>query len=697
MAIFFQMKSKSFIIGAIGLLLPLAAMAQDVGEMRDTLSAAVKESTRFVRTVDGFQVRVKDIQALVAPTGEADIIKFVQLFPGVSTGAEGSSAIYVRGGNLGGTRISLDGVPVYGNAHLLGFTQSAPLDVMEDAHVRINGFRADEGNFTDAHICMTTQEGIAEKLSGQLSASPAFLSSNVNVPVLKDLLSFIGSVRWSPAAAIWNGLKLEKHIPEVDLKDVRANVYDLFGKLNWNIDKKQNLSLSFFHSNDDYEYAWRQTRADMAWQTSILNLKYRLEAGTGHIDGALSWNHFKSNQVQEHSVQAENHLGIANFLTEWTARVTAAYPIIGADEFSVGINYTQSSYLPSAVFSMTGGSRPDMSASSFSDSPIPTKLGTVSMQWEKARNNKYLLRAGGRLNFHQAAKGKEFTAHGEYDVIARVHFIPCFGIEASVDKRKQFHHLLEGLPTGWSLDMIVPADETYQPEEALQYAASMFFQKGHVSVSVGGYTKEMKNVVCYRNAVNIFSPSVAGWKSDVDVGTGSSKGLEVLAEYIKGENSIRVAYTLSKTDRVFPLINHGLAFPFQFDRRHIFNASGNGRVWHGKNAEISVSGLVTYQSGNWETVPEGYFHPWMFEMKEETKIEYYSDINNYRMDHYFRVDLGCTVAWDAGRCSHKVYLGAYNLTNRHNPLSLIYDIDEQCWKQVSLLPVVPTVKYSVGF
>ena len=685
-------------IFVLSLLFTFNAYAQRTEEVRDTLSASIKEASRFVNSgINGYQVRIGDVHNLISPIGEADIIKYIQVLPGVSMGAEGSSAAYIRGGNMGGTRITLDGVPVYGNTHLLGFTQSVPLEIMEDAHVRISGFPADEGDFTDAYISMTTQNRIANHFSGTFSVSPAFISSLAKVPIVKERLSVIGSARWSPTAMIWNGFKLQDHISGVDLKDTKATVYDLFGKINWNISGKQRIFLSYFHSKDSYDYTWRQTQAEMSWQNSILNLKYHLDTQTGCLDGGLSWNRLYSQQGQTQSVQADNLLGMTNSLSEWSARFSASYPLIGADVFRIGLLFTQSSYLPNAYFSLTDGRRPGIHTSSFSESSLYSRIGTLSVQWEKGKNNLYLIRTSGRLNLYQTDQTHDLSFHPEYDLTGRLYFLPGFGLEVSIDKRKQFHHLLDGLPTGWSLDLIVPSDESFLPEESIQYSSSLFFEKGPLSLSINAYSKSMKNLVCYRNAINLFSPSLAGWKSDVDVGSGTSRGIEVLAECVHGENTLRIAYTLSKTDRQFPYINDGIAFPFQFDRTHILNVTGNGRLWHNDIFDFILSGLLTYQSGSWETLPEGVFHPWMFELQEGTKIEYYSGINNYRMPSYFRLDLGGTFSRTTKKCSQKLYLGVYNATNRHNPITLVYDIDEERWKQISLLPILPTIKYSISF
>ena len=685
-------------IFVLSLLFTFNAYAQRTEEVRDTLSASIKEASRFVNSgINGYQVRIGDVHNLISPIGEADIIKYIQVLPGVSMGAEGSSAAYIRGGNMGGTRITLDGVPVYGNTHLLGFTQSVPLEIMEDAHVRISGFPADEGDFTDAYISMTTQNRIANHFSGTFSVSPAFISSLAKVPIIKNRLSVIGSARWSPTAMIWNGFKLQDHISGVDLKDTKATVYDLFGKINWNISGKQRIFLSYFHSKDSYDYTWRQTQAEMSWQNSILNLKYHLDTQTGCLDGGLSWNRLYSQQGQTQSVQADNLLGMTNSLSEWSARFSASYPLIGADVFRIGLLFTQSSYLPNAYFSLTDGRRPGIHTSSFSESSLYSRIGTLSVQWEKGKNNLYLIRTSGRLNLYQTDQTHDLSFHPEYDLTGRLYFLPGFGLEVSIDKRKQFHHLLDGLPTGWSLDLIVPSDESFLPEESIQYSSSLFFEKGALSLSVNAYSKSMKNLVCYRNAINLFSPSLAGWKSDVDVGSGTSRGIEILAECVHGENTLRIAYTLSKTDRQFPYINDGIAFPFQFDRTHILNVTGNGRLWHNDIFDFILSGLLTYQSGSWETLPEGVFHPWMFELQEGTKIEYYSGINNYRMPSYFRLDLGGTFSRTTKKCSQKLYLGVYNATNRHNPITLVYDIDEERWKQISLLPILPTIKYSISF
>ncbi|MBO6084769.1 MAG: TonB-dependent receptor plug domain-containing protein, partial [Candidatus Methanomethylophilaceae archaeon] len=130
------------------------------GALHDTLRAARVEADRFVRRDAGTRiVALPEIRTMVSVTGEADAIKYVQTLPGVSTGAEGSSAIYVRGGNIGSNLTTIDGVALYGGSHLLGMTSAYPTDIVSSISFRMGGFHGDESNITASHIGLWTKDG----------------------------------------------------------------------------------------------------------------------------------------------------------------------------------------------------------------------------------------------------------------------------------------------------------------------------------------------------------------------------------------------------------------------------------------------------------------------------------------------------------------------------------------------------------
>ena len=205
--------------------------AQEV-VIRDTLRASKIEDSR-IRRIVGVQVVGSDqIRNHVSPMGESDYIKFIQTLPGVSTGADGTSSIYVRGGNLGGNVVTLDGVPVYGASHLLGFTTVLSNDVVDKTEFQVGGFSSDVGNLTASHIRLHSADGDMRQWHGSGSVSNFMLSAQANGPIVKDRVSAVVAARYSPLGLEF-GL-VDKMIPEIS--GLSTLVYDVYGKVHVRLD-----------------------------------------------------------------------------------------------------------------------------------------------------------------------------------------------------------------------------------------------------------------------------------------------------------------------------------------------------------------------------------------------------------------------------------------------------------------------------
>ena len=155
-------------------------------EKIDTLHAAsISADKKVVRTGERI-VRPAEFLGITSAVGAGDVIKFIQTLPGISTGAECSSAIYVRGGNIGSNLITLDGVPVYGSSHLLGFTSAYSPDIVSETLFQVGGFTSEEGNLTASHISVTSKDGDFNKFSGKVSVSNFLQGGSISTPLIKD-------------------------------------------------------------------------------------------------------------------------------------------------------------------------------------------------------------------------------------------------------------------------------------------------------------------------------------------------------------------------------------------------------------------------------------------------------------------------------------------------------------------------------
>ena len=695
-----------FVSLLIGYGIPLWAQE---GVIRDTLKASMIEDSR-IRRIVGVQVVGSDqIRNQVSAMGESDYIKFIQTLPGVSTGADGTSSIYVRGGNLGGNVVTLDGVPVFGTSHLLGFTTALSNDVVDNTEFQVGGFSSDVGNLTASHIRLHSSDGDMHQWHGSGSVSNFMLSAQANGPIIKDRVSAVVAARYSPLGLEF-GL-VDKMVPEIS--GLSTLVYDVYGKVNVRLDDRQTLDFTVFRSKDDYRFTQGGSTQDrMGWSNLIGRAQWTRSLGDRLSLKAIGyWSSRASLQAQEKSVVVDQSMGgiiapdqtvkncfsVCDSLREVSVQTLVNWLASERWTISGGVKWRMAWFNPGASSSYSGSLlRPEHSAS-ITDNRMMSHTWMAHAQANYQVGERVQVRGALRYSLHQTSGsyGKNI-GKGEFSLLGRWRMADWIGLEGTVDHLAQFYHTLEGLPLGWSLDMVVPSDKDFAPEMADQVYGGLFGDAGGHSWSIGGYWKWMDNLLYFADGGSLFNASLGSWRNGVYSGKGRSFGMEVTYGYRGKRLETRLAYTLSKTDRLFDRLNGGEWFPAKFDRRHMLNVTGDYSLIQRERIKMGVTTLVTLQSGCWETVPIGHYTVPAL-TREEFTVDLYSGMNNYRMPTFFRWDAGLYLEKSAARAKHRLNLGVYNLTNRHNPFLITYDAETKEWKQISLLPILPSISYRVEF
>lgn len=658
------------------LLLTLASYAQETA-WRDTLQAAVKTDSRRVEASLGrLQTGLEGIRGVVSPMGEGDPIRWAQGLPGVTTGADGTTAMYVRGGGTGNNLFSLDGVPVYGYSHILGLTTIVPTGVTGSAELGKSGFDGAESNFTAAHLRVVTKAP-AETQKFSFALNNFLASIGAEGPIGKKL-SYMASFRISPLT--WEYRAFRKMLPGTlgGLDNFSASVGDAYAKLQYEIDSRNALTASFLGSQDRYGFDTPDASHEvMGWHNLVGMLKYTHTGDKTSLEVTASANRYGSSQEQDKVYRETlNHLSLQSVLTEYTLSGNFRHRV-GSQErltLSEGLDARYAVFAPGQVAAVTNRSN--------------TLLATVWAQADYTVPNRIALKAVVRGHYYQ---NLTVDAAGRFDpeasLSARLNLTRWLSLELTGDRMVQYYHTLEGLPVGWSLDMVVPSGNRVKPETALQGNVGLTAKAGGHSVSLGGFYKTMDNLVYYKYAQSLFSGALAAWEDHVDIGKGTSCGAEFLYEYLGKDWYARIAYTLSRTMRHgFAEINDGDPFHARFDRRHVLNATAQ---WRG------FSATVILQSGHWENgAPQTY--P-MHVPGAVWTAKYYQGVNNYRMPTVFRLDLGWQKSFRTGRVRHTVNLGLCNVTNHFNPFLVYFDTRTESWKQLALLPILPNFSYRVDF
>lgn len=677
----------------------LQAFAQT--ERRDSINASriVSDKAR-VEDPGARLVSVGDFGHRVAVTGAGSIIQYIQTLPGIATGAEGSSAYYVRGGNFSNNLVTLDGVPIYGNSHLLGFASAFPQEVIEDMLFRVGGFEAREGNLTSSHLSLTSKDGNFVKPVFGAAVSNFLLGADASVPVVKNKLSFTASLRMSPIAAEINALR--KYAPALNtVDDINALVYDVYGKLCWRFNPRHILSLSAFNTLDSYAYRFGgHSDERIRWSNTIVNLKYRFDINPLlRLESSVSFNGFSNYQGMLKVIgDKDNSLAISSGIKE----ITAASSFSGSKRnlyYEGGVKLRFARFQPGTSSAYTDKlvSVIEKARGERTQSVLCSIYGQVELKKEDL----YRFRLAVRENIFSSKNSIDVATAATYSnpecsILARYNIIRSFGIQATADWTTQYYHTLEGLPLGWSLDMMIASDKQVLPEIAGQYYAGLFFNIPHHTLEFGAYWKKMNNLIWFMDATDVFSSSVAGWRDGMVNGSGTSKGLELSYRLDYDKTDFSLSYSLSKTDRLFPEINSGRPFPATYDRRHMLNLNLDQVFFRDDKREFGFNTYFTYQSGQWASLPSGQFDGHM--ILEDIVVDYYSSVNNWQFPAYIRWDLGLFYTHGLEKSVQgTLCLGVYNVLNRHNMYGITYDSDSRKWKKISLFPLMPSLSYAIRF
>lgn len=677
------------LINTIGFFLGMALSisAQQSTVWRDTLQAAVKTDMRRIEASLGrLQTGLEGILGVVSPMGEGDPIRWAQGLPGVTTGADGTTAMYVRGGGAGNNLFSLDGVSVYGYSHILGLTTIVPTQVIESAELGKGGFDGMESNFTAAHLRVITKAPSETQKVG--FAVNNFLAGASAEGPIGGRLSYIASFRISPLT--WEYRAFKGILPGLfgGLENFGASVGDAYAKLHYRIDDRNSLTASFLGSQDHYGFDLSDNSHElMGWHNLLGLVKYRHEENRTLLEVTTSANHYGSLQEQDKVYrEVDNYLSLRSTLIEYGLLANMMHRLGKKDRIRLGegINIRYARFSPGQIGEQTKLTEVLLgSAWLQAEYQIPTKLTLkVSARYNYYRN--FDLHPSVLLPYRKSGERND----PEISALAKWYFIPGLALEATYDRLVQYYHTLEGLPVGWSIDMLVPTGETVMPEISQQGCVGLSGQFGTHSFSLGGFFKQMENLIYYKYSQALFSGALSAWENDVELGNGRSYGLEALYEYQHNDWYTRVSYTLSRTTREnFPSFYEGRPFHARFDRMHVLNATAR---WRGFSATLIL------QSGHWENgAAETYELPYL---EEPTWMaNYYSGVNNYHMPTVFRLDLGWQKRFATGRVEHTVNIGVCNVTNHFNPFLLFFDTRTESWKEIALLPILPNFSYKVEF
>ncbi|TXK49649.1 TonB-dependent receptor [Pontibacter qinzhouensis] len=652
--------------------------------------------------------QIKDIPMLL---GEKDVMKVLQLMPGVQKGSEGNSGIYVRGGGPDQNLIILDDATVYNASHLFGFFSLFNGDALKSVELIKGGFPARYGGRLSSVIELNMKEGNKEELHGE--GGIGLISSRLMLegPIKKGKSSFLISGRRTYADIIAR--------PFMNFEDGTGGYYfyDLNTKLNYDFGQKNKLYLSGYFGQDRFYYNEKynnsRTRGGLDW---------------GNATGTLRWNHlfndklfantslifsryrFKINLKEEYSNGDKFELQYFSGIQDLSLKYDIDYIPNPRHAIRVGFQSTFHRFQPSAlVVKDTEMNQNERDVKNIDGVQSAVYIEDTFKPLPNLRVN-----AGFRLS-HFAANSKSYIMP-EPRLAAAYNLREDFALKASYAQMNQYVHLLSNTGIGLPTDLWVPTTDLVAPQQSRQVAAGFAKDlKGKdIALTVEGYYKKSQNIIGYKEGASFMviddpeSAEEVKWEDNITSGQAWSYGAEFLLQKKVGRFSGWIGYTLSWTQLQFDSLNFGQKFYARYDRRHDLSLVGIYKLSDG----ITLSGTWVYGTGNAITMPVGHFdgYPNNPSRTQQGGSMYwqrasdYGERNGYRMAAYHRMDVGVQFHKQKRWGERTWEISFYNLYSRKNPffyyLSEEYingNQSETKLKQVSLFPIIPSVSYGFKF
>ena len=676
-----------------------------------------------------------DIRGVPALLGEADVLKAIQLLPGVRGGTEGTAGLYVRGGSPDQTLLLLDGTPVYNANHLFGFVSTFNGDAVQRAELTKGAYPARFGGRLGSVLDVRLRDGSTETFGAQ--GQVGLLSSRLLVegPIAPGRASFLVSGRRTyadlvakPILAVYNRDAAKSGDPRID---PTAYFYDLNAKLNWQVSDRDRAYLSLYRGTDQFGAVvvderpedFDRTDIGLGWGNVTSSLRYT-RVLSPRAFGALTVS--ASDYAFDVDVDIEERVGgddpvaararYRSGVRDLAVRADLDWAAGRGHAVRLGGGAAVHRFTPGAL-SLTGAGAPDTA-------PLDTLLGarrtvgadvTAYAEDEWAVSDRLTLALGVHGTVY--AVGNAVYPSLEPRVSASYRPRDRLALKASVATTQQPVHLLTtGAGIGLPADLWVPATDRIGPERGWQAAvgAAGSLPSGRTSWTAEAYWREMRGLVAYREGAE-FTSAFDDWQDLVVTGDGRSVGAELFVQHRTPRLTAWLGYTLAKTDRQFDAIDGGARFPFRYDRTHDLSAVALYQL----SRAFDVSASVSYGTGNAVTLAQALYEQPDYSSQDVRRWSRAFDLNGFsgldtgtaygarngfRLPAYARLDLAATWYFRRGPRPHALSLNVYNATNHKNPFLTRLGLDRSVpgsprrrLTGVTLFPVLPTLSYQFSF
>jgi hypothetical protein len=711
-------------------------------ELQEVIVEAKRQQERVSESVQMSKIDIPINQIKKVPTflGEKDVLRVLQLMPGVQKGSEGQTGIYVRGGGPDQNLIILDDAIVYNANHLFGFFSVFNGDALKSVELTKGGFPARFGGRLSSVIEMNMKEGNKEKLHGE--GGIGLISSRLTLegPIKKNKSSFIVSGRRTYADLLAKPFIAAAQSGQLDQTTAVYYFYDFNAKVNYDFGQKDKLYLSGYFGEDKFLV---ETSSPTALNSSGMNW--------GNQTATLRWNHLFGDKLFSNLslIYSRYHLNISSQqnTTDATTNETSIFNLqydSGIRDLTVKYDFD---FFPNPRHAIKLGIQSIFHR--FTPSAVVLQDSDINLFENKIENIDVLesgiyaedvWQATPRLKMNIGFRASSYQTTGksyfrpEPRVAASFKLKDDLAIKASYALMNQYVHLLSNTGLGLPTDLWVPTTDKIAPQQSEQIAMGFAkdFDKHGLSLTIEGYYKNMNNLINYKEGASfllINNPTGANkvrWEDNITSGKGWSYGAEFLLQKKIGRFSGWAGYTLSWTYWQFDELNFGKTFFPRYDRRNDISLVGIYEL----NPKITLSAVWVYGTGNALTVPLSRYNAYgNFNTRinnnnnggpngdntlasaasnllfGSTAVQEYGEKNSFRAEAYHRLDVGIQFHKKKKRHERTWEISFYNAYNRNNPF--FYQLSDQrnattgvtttVFQRYSIFPIVPSFSYNFKF
>lgn len=711
---------------AIGGNCQLSVRLQPALELHEVRVTADRVSSPKVSQMSAIEVPVEQIRLVPVIFGESDVLKAIQLLPGVQSGTEGMSGIYVRGGGPDQNLFLLDGIPLYNVNHLGGFFSAFNGDAVKNITLYKGSFPGRFSGRISSVLDIATNNGNDKEWHG--SASVGLIAAKVNVegPIIKEKTTLSASLRRTYGDLLLRPILWTVAASEPDIAGLSAGYYfyDLNVKVTHKFSDRSRLYATWYsgddeaytrvkisdsYSNDYKEYMklswrWGNLAAAVRWnyelnQKLFMNVsgsytRYRQRLSLGVEEEWMEYGRWYDDEIE---------MGINSGINDLAVRADFDYAPSPDHAVKFGGVLTHHTFVPQVQSARVRYTDEPSIDTTFGESRVHANELTAYIEDDWSITD--ALKINGGVALTGFAVDGRFYPSVQPRLSGRFLLMDDLSVKAGYSYMTQYMHLLSNSNISLPTDLWVPVTARIEPMNSHQVAAGVFYNwKNFIDFSIEGYYKWMNNLLEYKPGSTFLGSSV-GWEDMVCSGRGWAYGLEFLAQKSVGQVTGWFGYTWSRTMRLFDTpgeeLNNGEPFPAKYDRIHDISIT----VQYKPDDTFDAGVTWVYSTGNTATLAmqeidgggESY----------RSGIEFVESRNNFRLPAYHRMDVSVNFHKKKKHGVRTWNISVYNLYNRQNPFIIYPKTSERydghgtqystSLMQRSLFPILPSVSYIYKF